>query len=301
MKELLWAAPDFAEELARELVQKKVKVRARKEHLFFVEASEHSFVWAQARASQAEELFFDSISQAQNELKTRGKLWCESSMSHFRRSELIRQGLRPLISRKRKAFETVPSGPLGVYSLVDENELWFSPELKPAVPPFSWEFEESKAAPSRAYLKLWELFTREGFAPKPGETCLELGSAPGGWTWVLANRGCPVIAVDKGEMDPKVLRMKGVKWLRKDAFAQDLQSLVGPVDWFFSDLICFPQDLLALVTQWREQKWAQNFVCTIKFKGETDSKTLSQFLEIPNSKAVHLQHNKHEVTWFCLS
>ena len=55
------------------------------------------------------------------------------------------------------------------------------------------EFIEDKHSPSsRAYLKLWETFTRFQEYPKEGDKCLELGAAPGGWTWVLANLGCKV-------------------------------------------------------------------------------------------------------------
>jgi integrase len=47
--------------------------------------------------------------------------------------------------------------------------------------------------PSRAYLKLWELFTLIGEHPRPGELCLDLGSSPGGWTWVLQRLGARVV------------------------------------------------------------------------------------------------------------
>ncbi|MCA0186384.1 MAG: hypothetical protein LCH90_10360 [Proteobacteria bacterium] len=301
MKELLWASPEFAAELEAELSAKRVAVLDRRDHLFLVENAPAALVWCEARGRRAEVLNFQSITDAQNALKKHGRLWCDTSVSHFRRSELIAQGLRVLSPRLRKAFEPVPAGPLGAYALTDEHELWMTPELVPAVPPLSWNFEESKVAPSRAYLKLWELFTRQGFRPQAGETCLELGSAPGGWTWVLAGLGCKVIAVDKGEMDAKLTANPRVKWLRKDAFARDLPEAVGgSVDWLFSDLICYPKDLLALVTEWRAKGLARHFVCTVKFQGETDTASLDQLLRIPGSYALHLQHNKHEVTWVCL-
>ena len=59
-----------------------------------------------------------------------------------------------------------------------------------------YEFQEDKTSPpSRAYLKLWELFTRLGHWPRSGERVLDLGASPGGWTFVLANQlGANVVA-----------------------------------------------------------------------------------------------------------
>jgi 23S rRNA (cytidine2498-2'-O)-methyltransferase len=44
----------------------------------------------------------------------------------------------------------------------------------------------------------------------------------------------------------------------------------------------------------------RNFVCTIKFQGETDHETARRFAQIPGSRVMHLHHNKHELTWFKL-
>ena len=71
----------------------------------------------------------------------------------------------------------------------------------------------------------------------------------------------------------------------------------SPVDWLFSDVICYPARLLALVNRWREAKAARNFVCTIKFQGETDHATVAAFAAIPGSRLLHLAHNRHELTW----
>ena len=63
------------------------------------------------------------------------------------------------------------------------------------------------APPNRAYLKLWEALTLaanmpDGRMPRPGELCLDLGSSPGGWSWVLQKLGARVISVDKAPLDP---------------------------------------------------------------------------------------------------
>ncbi|MGZ3426947.1 MAG: SAM-dependent methyltransferase [Polyangia bacterium] len=43
-------------------------------------------------------------------------------------------------------------------------------------------------APSRAAMKLEEAFLWLDRAPDPGDVCVDLGAAPGGWTWVLLER-----------------------------------------------------------------------------------------------------------------
>ena len=296
MFDLLWAPADYTEDLIEEIRRKNMLIVKREGLLFLVPPTKEEFVWIDARGRNAEVLPFQSVSHAQSLLRERGKLWTQAPTANFRRSELISQDLLQPKIKKRKFLEKIPKGNLGAFALISENEMFVTPQLEPAVPPDAWEFEESPEAPSRAYLKLWELFTREGFHPPRGARCLELGSAPGGWTWVLKSLGCQITAVDKGEMDPKVMAGNQVKWIRQDAFTLDPDSL-GPIDWFFSDMICYPTKLFEMVTEWIEKDRAKNFVCTLKFQGPTDFKTLEAFLKIPNSKAIHLHHNRHEVTW----
>ena len=40
----------------------------------------------------------------------------------------------------------------------------------------------------------------------------------------------------------------------------------------------------------------RNFVCTIKFQGETDHETARAFAAIPGASVLHLHQNKHELT-----
>jgi 23S rRNA (cytidine2498-2'-O)-methyltransferase len=160
--------------------------------------------------------------------------------------------------------------------------------------------EDREGPPNRAYLKLWEALVRLGRWPQPGERCLDLGASPGGWTYVLAKLGAGVVAIDKAPLDPKVAAMPGVAWRGESAFALDPAS-VGSVDWVFSDVICYPARLLALVERWRASGLARNFVCTIKFQGETDHETAEAFAAIPGAQVLHLHNNKHELTFALLA
>jgi 23S rRNA (cytidine2498-2'-O)-methyltransferase len=160
-------------------------------------------------------------------------------------------------------------------------------------------FNENKnEPPSRAYLKLWEFFTLHGKSPGPGEKVLDLGSSPGGWTWVLDQLGADVLSIDKAPLSPAMKVSKRVEYRSESAFALDPKTL-GNVDWLFSDVICYPERLLELIHAWKDT--ARNMVCTIKFQGPTNHKIIDEFLKVPGSLVQHLSANKHELTWSRLS
>ena len=115
-------------------------------------------------------------------------------------------------------------------------------------------------------------------------------------TWVLARLGAEVIAIDKAPLEPRIAAMPGVSWRGESAFALEPES-VGPVDWLFSDIICYPARLLRLVERWRASGLVKNFVCTIKFQGVTDHESAEAFAAIPGARVLHLHHNKHELTF----
>jgi 23S rRNA (cytidine2498-2'-O)-methyltransferase len=102
-----------------------------------------------------------------------------------------------------------------------------------------------------------------------------------------------VIAVDKAPLDPRVAAMPGVSWREGSAFALAPE----PVDWLCSDVIAYPDRLLALVQRWMARGAARRIVCTIKFQGETDHAAAAAFAAIPGGRLMHLFHNKHELTF----
>jgi 23S rRNA (cytidine2498-2'-O)-methyltransferase len=182
---------------------------------------------------------------------------------------------------------------MGSWTLKDESTMLYSAKCSSLFPDGEVQFEENKTdPPSRAYLKLWETFTLEQKQPWPGEHCVDLGSSPGGWTWVLDQLGTTVTSVDKAPLSVKT--SERVQYFEESAFAMEPQK----VDWLFSDIICYPERLLQLVNKWLPL--AKNFVCTIKFQGPTDFEIVEQFLKTPGSKVRHLSHNKHELTWILL-
>ena len=121
---------------------------------------------------------------------------------------------------------------------------------------------------SRAAFKLLEMDERFGLL-KPAQRIVDLGAAPGGWTWALARLGARVAAVDKAPLDPAVAALPNVSVRRESAFGLDPRR-EEPVDWLFSDVVCYPERLLGLVRRWLDAGRARHVVCTVKFQGATD-------------------------------
>lgn len=296
-----WTAEKFAKELKSEL---GADFHSQIGQLILSTGVVRELVWAHSRWANAELIEISSISDGVKKLRDQtSKLYAMAPLNHVRRATLIddQLGNKAAKTRLKKPVQFLePLRPsLAQFGLIEPGLMIASPETSSWVPQGEMQFIESPEAPSRAYLKLWELFTMEGFHPQKNETCLDLGASPGGWTWVLAKLGAKVTSIDKADLAPEVARLPGVQLLKKDAFRLK-PSEIGPLDWLFSDVICEPRRLLELVHEWRESGLCKNFVCTIKFKGETDFNVLGDFLEIEGSHARHLFHNKHEVTWWSL-
>lgn len=237
-----------------------------------------------------------SIGDAATKLRAIQRNWALYPNLHHRRAALIEERL-PKVSAKPLTFgDPVPAAPLGAWTLVEPGRMLASARCSSAFPNGEANFIEDKTAPSRAYLKLWEALTLIGERPGEGDTCLDLGASPGGWTWVLQRLGARVISVDKAPIDPAIAALPNVTQRLESAFGLDPKA-VGQVDWLFSDVICYPKRLLGLVQRWMAAGAAKRFVCTLKFQGPTDFEAMREFAAIPGSRLMHLHHNKHELTW----
>jgi 23S rRNA (cytidine2498-2'-O)-methyltransferase len=237
-----------------------------------------------------------SISDAARQLRAIQRNWALYSFAHHRRAALIAEKL-PKVSAKPLAFgDAAPAAPLGSWTLLDADTVLAAAACSSPFPNGEAQFVEDRAPPSRAYLKLWEAFTLLGRRPQPGEICLDLGASPGGWSYVLAKLGARVIAVDKAPLDPGLLALPGIEQRRESAFAIEPRA-IGPIDWLFSDVVCYPERLLALIERFLTAATVRNFLCTVKFQGETDFATQARFAAIPGARLIHLHHNKHELTW----
>lgn len=295
------AADGFEAQLREELARHGAAVRGTHDRLMIVDGAPVRAAWAANVWHDCVELPVASIGTAAKALRDIQRNWAMYAPVHHRRAALIHERL-PHVSAKPVAFPAAaPAAPLGSWTLLAPDRMLAAARC--ASPFANGEVdlvEDRTGPPSRAYLKLWEALVRLRRWPQPGERCLDLGASPGGWTWVLAKLGAGVIAVDKAPLDPKVAAMPGVAWRGESAFALDPAS-IGPVDWLFSDVICYPARLLRLVERWRATGQVRNFVCTIKFQGGTDHETAEAFAAIPGAEVLHLHNNKHELTFALLA
>jgi 23S rRNA (cytidine2498-2'-O)-methyltransferase len=207
---------------------------------------------------------------------------------------LIQDRLPPVKAPPLTFPQPAPQSHLGAWTLLAPDRLLASPtKSSPFLNGECRFIEDHIGPPSRAYLKLWEALVRFGRWPAAGETCLDLGAAPGGWTWALARLGAVVTAVDKAPLDQVVAAMPGVTHCQDSAFALPPR----PVDWLFSDVIAYPDRLMNLVRRWIDAAAARHIICTIKFQGRTDHDAAEAFAAIPGGRVVHLFYNKHELTF----
>src|SRR5262249_3767361 len=157
---------------------------------------------------------------------------------------------------------------------------------------------EDRAPPSRAYRKLEEAFAWMGAAPRAGETCVDLGAAPGSWTYAAARRGARVLAVDRAPLAPAVAGLRGVTTVAGNAFTY---APPAPVDWLFSDIVCEPERAIALAGDWLAAERCRNLVVTVKFKGRDRYGLLATVAPILDgarpdfARVKQLAQNKNEV------
>ena len=120
------------------------------------------------------------------------------------------------------------------------------------------------AAPSRSYLKAEEAFALWGSRPVISERVVDLGAAPGGWSYAAARGGAKVFAVDNGPLKGAAAEDASIEHVRANAFTYQPPS-GQPVDWMLCDMIEDPDQVLSLLLRWLERGWCRRFVVNIKF------------------------------------
>ncbi len=163
---------------------------------------------------------------------------------------------------------------------------------------------DDPGAPSRSYLKVEEAYHVLGREPAAGETVVDLGAAPGGWSYSAAKRGARVLAIDNGPLKGAALGHPQIEHRREDAFGYRPTS-GQPSDWLFCDLVEEPHHVLRqIVTPWLAQRWCRHFIVNLKF-GRVDPLQLLAELRAPDSplslhatgvRIRHLYHDREEFT-----
>jgi len=284
-----YLAPEGLEET---LEQELKGIALRLGRLFIAEGGPQKVRWAENIWYDLLEISFRSIGEAAKKLRSLGVLWAYYPHESVRRGALIEERL-PFFSPKPIAFPaSPPEAPLGSWTLLDDSTLLCASRCSSPFAHGKVQFVETREPPSRAYLKLWEFFTRVKTCPKPGQRCLEIGASPGGWTWALTQLGAAVTAVDRSPLAPSV---RGATFLKRDAFSLTPADFPD-LDWIFSDVVCYPKKLLSWIQPWLERD--VQCVLTIKFQGKEDYALLDEFERI--GRLIRLYHNKHELTWYRL-
>jgi 23S rRNA (cytidine2498-2'-O)-methyltransferase len=175
------------------------------------------------------------------------------------------------------------------------------PSYHSLISPFVGGFnnvEDDIRAPSRAFKKIVEAQELIGHKMTEGETVVDLGASPGGWTYVAVKNGAKVIALDRSPLQESLMESENVVFKKEDAFKYTSDKVV---DWVISDIICAPERILELINYWVVEKNCKNFVFTIKFQGQKDYGTLKKFKQIANEVEYNvilkqLNVNKNEIT-----
>lgn len=166
-------------------------------------------------------------------------------------------------------------------------------------------------APSRSTLKLDEAFLY--FIPKKqyeervtsGMRAVDLGSAPGGWTYQLVRRGMMVTAIDNGAMADSLMETGQVKHLMMDGFKY--RPVKKNVYWLVCDMIEKPQRVAKLMADWLLTGDCKEAIFNLKLpmKGRyqqvtEDLQTIKDLFKEHDVKyelyAKHLYYDREEVT-----
>lgn len=227
-----------------------------------------------------------------------------------RRADAVATAFGELLKKRlgrvaRLAVSEIPRGLGGSHGLfvhfVDFKKAFVSRDL---ISGGQRRMADDDLAPSRSYLKVEEAYTVLGREPEPGELVVDLGAAPGGWSYSAAKRGARVIALDNGPLKGGALDNPLIEHRRADAYGYR----PGPgerADWMFCDLVDDPHHVLRnLVAPWLEQRWCRRFVVILKF-GRVDALALLREVRAPDSvfsrlapgtRVRHLYHDREEFT-----
>lgn len=285
----------FNQELEKELLVKKIKVFIKTEKLFIIAPTDETIIWAQDHWRDCHSALPDK--ELQQKLKDLNIFGYHFKNAKNKPIESLFGRLKH-IPEKRIKFPVTKKFNFKYYiwTTLEDVVIYSLAPLKNY--PAGWhEFEEDKDyPPNRAYLKLWEVFATQDLKINPGDCAIEIGAAPGGWSWVLSQYFNKVYTFDRADLDSKVKKIKNITHHMGDAFKINPDQF-SDCNWLFSDLICTPEKIYETVEFWLAHSRVKNFVCTIKFKGDCDFKIIDKFLKITDSKVVRLYHNKNEVTW----
>lgn len=167
-----------------------------------------------------------------------------------------------------------------------------------------------KDAPSRSTLKLEEAW--HWFIPKrqwgerlaAGMRAVDLGAAPGGWTWQLVKRSMMVDAIDNGPMKGDLMETGQVTHHMVDGFKYHPSK---KVHWMVCDMAEAPIKVAERMAQWIANDWCAETVFNLKLPMKKRFQEVKGCFELMQEifekaeidvdiAAKHLYHDREEIT-----
>jgi 23S rRNA (cytidine2498-2'-O)-methyltransferase len=215
-----------------------------------------------------------------------------------------------LIGGLKRAHLLDPAAPRRLHAFFPQSDNVYLAAADPAAsspwPQGIPRLKFPRDAPSRSTLKLDEaLLTllddreRERWL-KPGMSAVDLGAAPGGWTWQLVRRSIRVIAVDNGPMDARLMDSGIVTHLREDGFRYRPPK---PVDWLVCDMVEQPRRIAELIARWLSERACRHAIFNLKLPMKKRYEETQRCLDLvrmvaTDVRAKQLYHDREEITVF---
>lgn len=232
-------------------------------------------------------------------------------------SRLCRKLTAPLAASLRKAGKLSQkrqrSLPRLMVLLLENQEAIIGYHIPRNASPWSdgiLHLKSPKDAPSRSTLKLEEAW--HWFVPKhewdtrlaPGMRAVDLGAAPGGWTWQLVNRHMMVQAVDNGPMKGDIMDSGQVTHLKEDGFKYHPAK---KVHWMVCDMAESPIKVADRMADWFVNNWCEEAIFNLKLPMKKRYQEVKACLDKMGERfeqaqlsveitAKHLYHDREEIT-----
>ncbi|MGI9212918.1 MAG: 23S rRNA (cytidine(2498)-2'-O)-methyltransferase RlmM [Methylococcaceae bacterium] len=198
-------------------------------------------------------------------------VWLETADTNEAKSlSVFNRKFSPLLEKAMRAEGwIVPNHPIRLHIFLNDSRtvhLGWTPAANSSAWPMGIpRLRFPHSAPSRSTLKLEEAFLFFVKNPerdlKPGMTAVDLGAAPGGWTWQLVRRHIRTIAIDNGRLQPELLESGLVEHLRVDGFRYRPKL---PVDWLVCDMAEQPIRIAERITDWILAGWCTQALFNLK-------------------------------------
>lgn len=234
------------------------------------------------------------------ELATFARKFGSATAQALRKVKLLRGGAEAK-NRRMVIFATSGETCFLGYAFVDNSSPW-----KQGIPRLKFP----KSAPSRSTLKLEEAW--HWFIPRDdwdtriphGSTAVDLGAAPGGWSWQLVQRSMFVAAVDNGPMNDDLMETGQVNHVLEDAyrFVPD-----QPVKLMVCDVVDKPVKTAAMASDWVINGWCEEAIFNLKLPMKQRYQEVVGCLNLIAERFMqeglgyelaskHLYHDREEIT-----